>query len=92
MTMIRSVVCGTGMYLPPRVIENSWFEDKLDTSDEWIRTRSGIERRHFADVDQPTSDLALHAARAALDKAGLAAADIDGIVLATSTPDRKSVV
>lgn len=83
----RSVVRGTGHYLPDRVIENSWFEDKLDTADEWIRSRSGIERRHFAAEDQATSDLATHAARAALDRAGLSADRIDGIVVATSTPD-----
>ncbi|MDB6176509.1 ketoacyl-ACP synthase III [Paracoccus sp. Z330] len=83
----RSVIVGTGHYLPERVVENSWFEERLDTSDEWIRTRSGIERRHFAAEGQTTSDLAIRAAKAALDKAGLTADDIDGIVLATSTPD-----
>ena len=83
----RSVIRGTGLYLPEKVIENSWFEDKLETTDEWIRSRSGIERRHFAAEGQATSDLALHAARAALSKAGMDASQIDGIVLATSTPD-----
>ncbi|MBU3030363.1 beta-ketoacyl-ACP synthase III [Paracoccus marinaquae] len=83
----RAVITGTGHYLPERVVENSWFEDKLDTTDEWIRTRSGIERRHFAAEGQATSDLATRAAQAALDRAGLTAGDIDGIVLATSTPD-----
>jgi 3-oxoacyl-[acyl-carrier-protein] synthase-3 len=85
--MRRSVIRGTGFYLPEQVIENSWFEDKLDTTDEWIRSRSGIERRHFAAEGQTTSDLALRAARDALNKAGLGPEDIDGIVLATSTPD-----
>ena len=84
---IRSVVRGTGHYLPERVVPNSWFEERLDTSDEWIRTRTGIERRHFAAEGQATSDMGLRAARAALDKAGLTPDDIDGIVLATSTPD-----
>ncbi|WP_103173461.1 beta-ketoacyl-ACP synthase III [Paracoccus sp. SY] len=84
---IRSVVRGTGHYLPERVVPNSWFEERLDTSDEWIRTRTGIERRHFAAEGQATSDMGLRAARAALDKAGLRPDDIDGIVLATSTPD-----
>ena len=84
---LRSVIRGTGHYLPDRVVENSWFEDKLDTTDEWIRTRTGIERRHFAAEGQATSDMGLRAARAALDKAGLTSDDIDGIVLATSTPD-----
>jgi|TARA_B100001146_G_scaffold221301_1_gene231465 3-oxoacyl-[acyl-carrier-protein] synthase-3 len=83
----RSVIRGTGLYLPETVIENSWFEDKLDTSDEWIRSRSGIERRHFAAEGQATSDLALNAARDALSKAGLEPDQIDGIILATSTPD-----
>jgi len=85
--MRRAVVRGTGHYLPERVIENSWFEDKLETSDEWIRSRTGIERRHFANEDQRTSDLGIAAAKAALDKAGLAAEDIDAVIVATSTPD-----
>ena len=84
---LRSVIRGTGHYLPERVVENSWFEDRLDTTDEWIRSRTGIERRHFAAEGQATSDMGLRAARAALDKAGLRPDDIDGIVLATSTPD-----
>ncbi|MFV0386862.1 beta-ketoacyl-ACP synthase III [Paracoccus sp. (in: a-proteobacteria)] len=83
----RSVIVGTGHYLPERVVENDWFEDKLETSDEWIRTRSGIERRHFAAEGQTTSDLATRAARVALERAGLTPSDLDGIVLATSTPD-----
>ncbi|MDB6182058.1 beta-ketoacyl-ACP synthase III [Paracoccus fistulariae] len=83
----RSVIRGTGHYLPERVVENSWFEDKLDTSDEWIRTRTGIERRHFAEDGQTTSDLATRAAQAALANSGLSAGDIDGVILATSTPD-----
>ncbi|RJL03344.1 beta-ketoacyl-ACP synthase III [Paracoccus siganidrum] len=83
----RSIIRGTGHYLPERVVENSWFEDKLDTTDEWIRTRTGIERRHFAAEGEATSDLAIHAAKAALADAGIAAEDLDGIVLATSTPD-----
>lgn len=85
--MIRSVVKGVGHYLPERVVENEWFTTFLDTSDEWIRARSGIERRHFAAEGQTTSDLAVNAARAALENAGLAVDDIDAIVLATSTPD-----
>ncbi len=85
--MRRSVVRGTGHYLPSRVVENSFFEQTLDTTDEWIRSRTGIERRHFAAEDEFTSDLALAAARDALDRAGLTADDIDAIVLATSTPD-----
>ncbi|QYX55430.1 ketoacyl-ACP synthase III [Roseovarius sp. SCSIO 43702] len=83
----RAVALGVGHYLPERVVENAWFEDFLDTSDEWIRTRSGIERRHFAAEGETTSDLALRAAQAALDDAGLTADDIDCILVATSTPD-----
>ncbi|MBK4216452.1 ketoacyl-ACP synthase III [Paracoccus caeni] len=85
--MRRSMIRATGCYLPDQIVENSWFEDKLDTTDEWIRSRTGIERRHFAAEGQTTSDLALRAAQDALTRAGMVAADIDGIVLATSTPD-----
>ena len=84
---IRAVVDGVGHYLPERVVPNSHFETFLDTSDEWIKTRSGIERRHFAAEDETTSDLGARAARAALEDAGLTADDIDGILVATSTPD-----
>ncbi|MBN2905443.1 MAG: ketoacyl-ACP synthase III [Rhodobacteraceae bacterium] len=83
----RSVVRGIGHYLPERVVENAEFEKTLETSDEWIRSRSGIERRHFAAEGQTTSDMAIRAARAALDDAGLGPDDIDAIVLATSTAD-----
>ena len=85
--MRRAIVRGTGHYLPERVVENSWFEGKLDTTDEWIRARTGIERRHFADQDQRTSDLGILAARAALENAGLDADQIDAVIVATSTPD-----
>ncbi|WP_111734279.1 beta-ketoacyl-ACP synthase III [Roseovarius amoyensis] len=84
---IRAVVEGVGQYLPERIVPNAWFEEFLDTSDEWIRTRSGIERRHFAAEGENTSDMAVHAARAALAQAGLGVDDIDGILVATSTPD-----
>ena len=83
----RSVVIGVGHYLPQRVVPNAEFEKTLDTSDEWIRSRSGIERRHFAAEDETTSDLATHAAQAALADAGIEADDIDAIILATSTAD-----
>lgn len=85
--MRRAIVRGTGHYLPERVVENSWFEDKLDTSDEWIRARTGIERRHFAAEDQGTSDLAIRAAQAALADAGIEAGQVDAVIVATSTPD-----
>jgi 3-oxoacyl-[acyl-carrier-protein] synthase-3 len=83
----RAVVIGAGHYLPERVVENAEFEASLDTTDEWIRARSGIERRHFAAEGQTTSDMATRAARAALSDAGLEPDDIDAIVLATSTAD-----
>ncbi|MCT4556077.1 MAG: ketoacyl-ACP synthase III [Pelagimonas sp.] len=83
----RAVVIGVGHYLPERVVENAEFEKTLDTSDEWIRARSGIERRHFAAEGQTTSDLAINAANAALEDAGIKADDVDAIVLATSTAD-----
>ena len=84
---IRAVVRGVGHYLPDRVVPNSEFETLLDTSDDWIRSRSGIERRHFAAEGQTTSDLAARAARAALADAGMAADEIDAIIVATSTAD-----
>lgn len=83
----RSVVVGLGHYLPDRVVPNSEFEAMLDTSDEWIKSRSGIESRHFAADGETTSDIATKAARNALANAGLTANDLDAIVLATSTAD-----
>jgi 3-oxoacyl-[acyl-carrier-protein] synthase III len=83
----RAVVKGIGHYLPERIVPNSEFEAKLDTSDEWIKARSGIERRHFAAEGQTTSDLATRAALAALADAGMQANDLDAIILATSTAD-----
>ena len=88
MAVTRAVPIGIGHYLPTRIVENSEFEATLDTSDAWIRSRSGIERRHFAAEGELTSDLALKAAQAALTDAGLTADDVDAIVVATSTPDR----
>ncbi len=84
---IRAVVKGVGHYLPERLVPNSELESLVETSDEWIRTRSGIERRHFAAEGQTTSDLGTRAAQAALDDAGLVAGEIDAIILATSTAD-----
>jgi 3-oxoacyl-[acyl-carrier-protein] synthase-3 len=84
---LRAVVQGVGHYLPERIVPNSEFEKTLDTSDEWIRARSGIEQRHFASDDEATSDLATYAAQAALKNAGLSADDIDAVVVATSPPD-----
>lgn len=84
---LRATVRGVGHYLPERIVPNSHFETTLDTTDEWIRTRSGIEQRHFAADDEFTSDLGAKAAERALNMAGMTANDIDAIVLATSTPD-----
>jgi len=84
---LRAVVRGVGHYLPDRMVPNSEFEKTLDTNDEWIKARTGIERRHFAAEGQTTSDLAVHAACKALESAGLEPNDIDAIVLATSTAD-----
>jgi 3-oxoacyl-[acyl-carrier-protein] synthase-3 len=83
----RAVVRGVGHYLPERVVPNSEFEASIDTSDEWIRSRTGIERRHFAAEGQTTSDMAARAARAALTDAGLEPDDIDALIVATSTAD-----
>ena len=84
---IRAVVRGVGHYLPERVVPNSEFEAIVETSDEWIRSRSGIERRHFAAEGQTTSDLGTRAAQAALADAGLEPDDLDAIIVATSTAD-----
>ena len=84
---VRAVVRGVGHYLPDRVVENDEFAASLDTSDAWIRSRSGIERRHFAAEGQTTSDLAARAATAALADAGLDAAGLDALIVATSTAD-----
>jgi len=86
-TVTRAAIVGCGHYLPERVVPNSEFSARLDTSDDWIVSRSGIERRHFAAPGEATSHMATHAAQAALDDAGLAADDIDAILVATSTPD-----
>ena len=85
--MSYSRIVGTGSYLPPRVMENDEFARRLETSDAWIRERTGIARRHVADESQTSSDLALEASKQALQAAGVAASDIDLIVVATSTPD-----
>ena len=84
---LRAVVTGVGHYLPDRIVPNAELETLVATTDEWIRSRSGIERRHFAAEGQTTSDLATRAAQAALADAGLVAADVDAIIVATSTAD-----
>jgi 3-oxoacyl-[acyl-carrier-protein] synthase-3 len=82
-----SKIAGTGGYLPAQVLTNDELSRRVDTSDEWIRTRTGIRQRHIAAADEQTSDLALAAARRALEAAGLAAPAVDLIVVATTTPD-----
>jgi 3-oxoacyl-[acyl-carrier-protein] synthase-3 len=83
----HATITGVGSVLPPNRVPNTWFEDKVETSDAWIRDRTGIEARHFADEGVVTSDLAVEAAQIALDTAGISAAQVDLIVLATVTGD-----
>jgi 3-oxoacyl-[acyl-carrier-protein] synthase-3 len=82
-----SRIAGTGHYLPERVLTNHDLEKMVDTTDEWIRERTGIERRHIAAANETTTDLAEQAARRAMDSAGVTAADIDFLVVGTTTPD-----
>jgi 3-oxoacyl-[acyl-carrier-protein] synthase-3 len=86
-TVIRSQVVGCGSFLPDNVVSNSDLAKKIDTSDEWIRERTGILRRHIARQGETTSDLAVQASRAALLDAGMDAGELDMIVCATTTPD-----
>ncbi len=85
--MIYSRIVGTGGYLPARILTNRDLERTLDTSDEWIFTRTGIRQRHIAAASERCSDLALAASRGAIEAAGIAAQDIGLIIVATSTPD-----
>jgi 3-oxoacyl-[acyl-carrier-protein] synthase-3 len=85
--MVYSRILGTGSYLPDNVVTNAMLADRVDTSDEWIVSRTGIHARHIADDAHKTSDLALRAAQAAIASAGLEAQDIDLIIVATTTPD-----
>jgi 3-oxoacyl-[acyl-carrier-protein] synthase-3 len=85
--MIYSRIAGTGRFLPERILTNADLEKMVDTTDEWIRTRTGVERRHIASEDQTTSDLCVEAAKIAMDTAGVTAADIDLIVVGTTSPD-----
>ncbi len=82
-----AAILGFGGYVPERVMTNDDWADLIDTSDEWITTRTGIKRRHFAADDEATVDLAAKAALVALDDAGLSAEDIDEIIVATDTPE-----
>jgi 3-oxoacyl-[acyl-carrier-protein] synthase-3 len=85
--MIYSRIAGTGRFLPERILTNADLEKMVDTTDEWIRTRTGVERRHIAAEDQTTSDLSVEAAKIAMETAGVTADDVDLIVVGTTSPD-----
>ena len=85
--MIYSRIIGSGSYLPRNVVTNGDLARRMDTSDEWIRSRTGIRQRHIAEAGETSSSLALEASKAAIASAGIGARDIDLIILATSTPD-----
>ena len=83
----HATIAGVGSSLPPKIVPNTWFETLVDTDDAWIRERTGIEARHFAADDVQTSDLAVEAANAALEAAGVAPEQLDMIIVATITGD-----
>jgi 3-oxoacyl-[acyl-carrier-protein] synthase III len=85
--LIYSKIAGTGGYLPERIMDNAELEQMVDTSDEWIKSRTGIHKRHIAAENETTCDLAEHASRMAMEAALASAEDIDLIILATTTPD-----
>lgn len=87
MILKKSLLVGCGSYLPQRIVTNAELSKTVDTSDEWITKRTGIKQRHIAADGETTSDLAVNAARGALDRAGMTADDIDLIIVATTTPD-----
>ncbi len=84
---IRTVIAGTGSYLPAKIVTNKDLESLVETSDEWIQQRTGIRQRHMAADTETTADMAIEAARRALEASGLKGDDIDGVIVATSTPD-----
>ena len=85
--MIYSRIAGTGRYLPERIMTNFDLEKIVDTTDEWIRTRTGVERRHVVEEDQTTSDMCVRSAQKAMDDAGVTPADIDMVITGTTSPD-----
>ena len=87
MTVTRSVILGCGSYLPSQVVSNDDLAKRIDTSDAWIVERTGIKRRHIASEGETTSDLALEAAKRALKHADISPADLDLVIVATTTPD-----
>lgn len=84
---VKSFISGTGSYLPGKILTNADLEKMVDTTDEWIVQRSGIRQRHIAADDETTADMAIRAAQKALDASGLEASQINGIIVATTTPD-----
>ena len=88
MAVIRSVIRGCGAYLPAKIVTNAELAKRIDTSDDWIRERTGIRMRHIAAEGELTSDLGTHAAQQALVRSGIDPSEIDLIVCATSTPDQ----
>lgn len=84
----RAVICGTGSYLPAKVLTNKELESIVDTTDEWIEQRSGIKQRHIAAEGQTTADLAIEAAKSAVQSASIDPQQIDCIIVATTTPDQ----
>ena len=87
MSVTRSAITGVGSFLPEKIVTNADLAKFVDTTDEWITERTGIKQRHQAREDQPTSDLAVEAAKKALEDAGRSVADVDMIIVATTTPD-----
>ena len=85
---LRSVILSTGAYLPEKVLSNADLEKMVDTTDEWITQRSGIKSRHIAADEQTTADLAITAAKDALERGSVDPASIDGVIVATTTPDQ----
>ena len=85
--MTYSRIAGTGRYLPEKILTNFDLEKIVDTSDEWIRTRTGVERRHCVAPDQTTSDMCVEAAKVAMEEAGVEPEDIEMVVIGTTSPD-----
>ena len=85
--MIYSRIVGTGRYLPERILTNAELETMVETSDEWIRTRTGVERRHVVGDDETTSTMCIEAAKIAMAEAGVGPEDIDFVITGTTTPD-----
>ena len=85
--MPNSKIAGVGMYIPEKVYDNAYMESIVDTNDEWITRRTGIKERHVSADDEYTTDMAVIAAKRALENAGMTAEDLELIIVATVTPD-----